>query len=197
MAGVLWFHAGHLTGGYLGVDLFFVLSGYLITSLLVLEWAATGRISVAAFWGRRARRLLPALLAVLVVVGLAAHGHVRAVDRGQLRGEGLATLGYVANWFSIVRGAGYWDRALLPSWLQHTWSLAIEEQFYVLWPLLVVGLFGVTRGPRRRRAADAPPAGSSSAVDLAGRPAAGASAAGTDGPPAEAEVRRAVRRLAW
>ena len=73
VAGVLAFHVGHLTGGFLGVDLFFVLSGYLITSLLVLEWAATGTISLRGFWSRRARRLLPALLAVLLVVGIASH----------------------------------------------------------------------------------------------------------------------------
>lgn len=132
VVGVLLFHAGHLTGGYLGVDLFFVLSGYLITSLLVVEWATTGGVALGAFWSRRARRLLPALLAVLVVVGVASHWFVPPVSRGQLRSEGLATLGYVANWFAIFRGNGYWQQTLLPSWLQHTWSLAIEEQFYVV-----------------------------------------------------------------
>ncbi|MBX3283938.1 MAG: acyltransferase [Actinobacteria bacterium] len=143
VAAVLWFHAGHLTGGYLGVDLFFVLSGYLITSLLVIEWDGSGGIDLRAFWGRRARRLLPALFAVLVVVGIAARSQVLPVARGQLRGAGLATLAYVANWYAIVSGNGYWDRALAPSWLEHTWSLAIEEQFYVLWPL--VALFVLRR----------------------------------------------------
>ncbi len=140
---VLWFHAGHLTGGYLGVDLFFVLSGYLITRLLLVEWGDTGRIDLVAFWGRRARRLLPALFALLVVVGIAARTEVLSTSREALRGMGLATLGYVANWYAIVSGDGYWDRALTPSWLEHTWSLAIEEQFYLLWPLVVVGLFAL------------------------------------------------------
>ncbi len=148
VAAVLWFHAGHLTGGYLGVDLFFVLSGYLITSLLVIEWDGTAHVDLRAFWGRRARRLLPALFAVLAVVGIAAHSQVLPVARQQLRGAGLATLAYVANWYAIVSGNGYWDRALAPSWLEHTWSLAIEEQFYVLWPL--VALFVLRRWGARR-----------------------------------------------
>ena len=135
---VLWFHAGHLTGGYLGVDLFFVLSGYLITSLLVLEWRGEGRISLGAFWGRRARRLLPALLAVLAAVGIAAHWEVLPGARGQLRAAGLATMAYLANWHAIWSGNGYWDRVVQPSWLEHTWSLAIEEQFYVVWPLVAL-----------------------------------------------------------
>lgn len=152
--GVLAFHAGHLTGGYLGVDLFFVLSGYLITSLLVLEWAATGAVSLPSFWVRRARRLLPALLAVLIAVGIASHWLVEPVSRGQLREEGVATLAYVANWFSIFRGSGYWQHTLLPSWLEHTWSLAIEEQFYLLWPLIVTTTWGLWRRGRHRTAPD-------------------------------------------
>ena len=101
IAGVLLFHAGHLTGGYLGVDLFFVLSGFLITSLLLAERRATGRVSLAAFWVRRARRLLPALFGLLA--GVAVYAAVWA-DRGELEGiraDALATLGYVANWRAI------------------------------------------------------------------------------------------------
>ncbi|CAN5677774.1 acyltransferase family protein [soil metagenome] len=135
---VVAFHAGHLTGGYLGVDLFFVLSGYLITSLLLVERSATGRISVRDFYARRFRRLLPALLVVLAVVGVVAHWEVLPTARDELRTAGLATLGYVANWNAIFSGAGYWERTALPSWLEHTWSLAIEEQFYVVWPLVVI-----------------------------------------------------------
>ncbi|HEU5153034.1 MAG TPA: acyltransferase family protein [Iamia sp.] len=140
VAVVLWFHAGHLTGGYLGVDLFFTLSGYLITSLLVAEWRRTGTIALGPFWGRRVRRLLPALVVMLVAVGVAARWKVLPAARGDLRDAGLATLGYVANWQTILGGDGYWDQTLTPSWLEHTWSLAIEEQFYLLWPLVAVAV---------------------------------------------------------
>jgi peptidoglycan/LPS O-acetylase OafA/YrhL len=145
VAVVLWFHAGHLRGGYLGVDLFFTLSGYLITSLLVVEWRTTGTIRLGAFWGRRARRLLPALVVTLVVVGLVARWRVLPAARGDLRDAGLATLGYVANWQAILGGNGYWEQTLTPSWLEHTWSLAIEEQFYLVWPLVVLAVLSVQR----------------------------------------------------
>jgi len=148
VAVVLWFHAGHLQGGYLGVDLFFTLSGYLITSLLVVEWRATGTIRLGPFWGRRVRRLLPALLVMLVAVGLAARWRIIPAARGDLRDAGLATLGYVANW-NALRGGGYWEQTLTPSWLEHTWSLAIEEQFYLAWPLVAVAvLVGLRMGRR-------------------------------------------------
>ncbi|MEO6987261.1 MAG: acyltransferase family protein [Aquihabitans sp.] len=126
-----------LSGGYLGVDLFFVLSGYLITSLLLVEFSNTGGIDLTAFWGRRLRRLLPALLVVLVGVAIYALVIARPIDLHQIREDGLGTLFYVANWTSIFRGGSYWDISLAPSPLQHTWSLAIEEQFYLLWPILV------------------------------------------------------------
>src|SRR5882672_3570822 len=140
VAGVLAFHLGRLTGGYLGVDAFFVLSGFLITSLLLAEYATAGAIHLAAFWARRARRLLPALLVVLVAVAFAATVWVAARDLGRVRDDGLATLFYFANWHSISAGHGYWASFQTPSLLQHTWSLAIEEQFYVVWPLIVVAV---------------------------------------------------------
>ncbi|MCB0971945.1 MAG: acyltransferase, partial [Acidimicrobiales bacterium] len=132
--GVLTYHLGHLRGGYLGVDLFFVLSGYLITSLLLAEQRATGRIDLRAFWARRIRRLLPALLVVVAAVGAYAAVAARRVDLATIRADGLATLVYLANWRTIAAGTSYWDISLAPSPLQHTWSLAIEEQFYLLWP---------------------------------------------------------------
>ncbi|HMG25611.1 MAG TPA: acyltransferase family protein [Acidimicrobiia bacterium] len=132
-------------GGYLGVDAFFVLSGFLITSLLVAEWRNEGRIALSAFWARRARRLLPALFLVLALV--AVYGAVIAapVELDQLRRDGLSALGYVANWGQIFSHQSYFESFAAPSPLRHTWSLAIEEQFYLVWPLLVVGVL------RRRR----------------------------------------------
>jgi len=127
-------------GGFLGVDVFFVLSGYLITTLLVREHAATGRIDLRAFWSRRARRLLPALLAVLTAVAGYAAWLAPSASLGRLRGDALATLGYVANWRFIAVGDSYFDQFTAPSPLRHMWSLAIEEQWYAVWPLVLVGL---------------------------------------------------------
>jgi peptidoglycan/LPS O-acetylase OafA/YrhL len=138
--GILLFHAGCLRGGWLGVDLFFVLSGLLITSLLLLEQERTGSISLAAFWGRRARRLLPALIATLFGVGLYAAVLADPSEFSRIRADSIATLFYVANWHSIFVGHEYWDLFRTPSPLDHAWSLAIEEQLYLFWPpiLLVV-----------------------------------------------------------
>lgn len=139
---VVLFHAGvgGLRGGFLGVDTFFVLSGFLITSLLLQEASATGHVQLARFWARRARRLLPALLAVLAATVIAGHHLLDDDSLRLLRTDGYAALGYVANWRMIFRGTGYAAATATPSPLQHTWSLGIEEQFYLLWPLLVAGL---------------------------------------------------------
>jgi peptidoglycan/LPS O-acetylase OafA/YrhL len=150
IAGVLLFHGGELIGGYLGVDLFFTLSGFLITSLLLTEWQGTRRIRLAQFWARRARRLLPALF--LMLLGVAAYAAFVAAptELERIRDDGLATLGYVANWHSIIAGNDYWALFRAPSPLDHTWSLAIEEQFYLVWPVVVLGL---VRGRNVRDAA--------------------------------------------
>ncbi|WP_394843579.1 acyltransferase [Pendulispora brunnea] len=149
LLGVLFFHAnGALPGGYLGVDLFFVLSGFLITSLLLAEHRGTGRIELSSFWVRRAKRLMPALLSVMLAVALYSRFFAKPDELAGLRAEGLATLAYVANWRTIMAQKSYWDLFVAPSPLEHTWSLAIEEQFYVLWPLLVALLlhrFGAWR----------------------------------------------------
>ncbi|MFM7061529.1 MAG: acyltransferase family protein [Actinomycetes bacterium] len=137
---VLLFHGGMLRGGYLGVDLFFVLSGFLITSLLLAEGTSTGRIALGPFWARRARRLLPALFLMLAVVAIYAAFIAEPNELARIRGDFLATLGYVANWRFVLGGFDYWTLFTSPSPLAHTWSLAIEEQFYVFWPLIVVGL---------------------------------------------------------
>jgi peptidoglycan/LPS O-acetylase OafA/YrhL len=148
VAAVLAFHGGVavLPGGFLGVDAFFVLSGFLITSLLLAEHAGTGRIDLRAFWSRRARRLLPALLLVLAAVSALSRWTMPPEEAGALRIDALAALGYVANWRLMDRGGGYFAETAAPSPLQHTWSLAIEEQFYLVWPLLMVALLATTRG---------------------------------------------------
>ena len=151
VAAVLLYHGdvSWAQGGYLGVDAFFVLSGFLITSLLLAEWRGEGRIALSAFWARRARRLLPALF--LVLGGVAVYGAVVAapIELEQLRRDGLSTLGYVANWGQIFSHQSYFQSFAAPSPLKHTWSLAIEEQFYLVWPLLVAGVLRWRRGSFR------------------------------------------------
>ncbi|MEV4641390.1 acyltransferase family protein [Actinoplanes sp. NPDC049548] len=142
VAAVLLFHAGAagVAGGFLGVDTFFVLSGFLITSLLLGERQRTGRIKLTDFWVRRARRLLPALLAVLLATVITGRYLLDSDALGLLRSDAYAALAYVANWRMIFRGTGYAAATAAPSPLQHTWSLGIEEQFYLVWPLIVAGL---------------------------------------------------------
>ena len=158
--GVVAYHLqlGWASGGYLGVDLFFVLSGFLITTLLLEEWAGAGRISLADFWGRRARRLLPALFLVVGALGLylvanavwGGPGANGLIDLSGLRGDAISTLLYVNNWHSIFAHQSYFAQFSTPSPLQHTWSLAIEEQFYLVWPLVLLLLLRVAgRGWRR------------------------------------------------
>ena len=151
VAGVVLFHLGYLRGGFLGVDMFFVLSGYLITTILVREWLGRGSVSLSAFWARRARRLLPALFMVVAVVGLYAAIGASAIDRGRIRADGLASLLYVSNWHEIAAGTDYFDLVRSASPLQHMWSLAIEEQFYLVWPLVALGLLGRRRHGQRTR----------------------------------------------
>jgi peptidoglycan/LPS O-acetylase OafA/YrhL len=142
---VLLFHGGvsWAKGGFLGVDAFFVLSGYLITTLLLREVSdpdGDGRVDLGHFWSRRARRLLPALLVVVAAAGV--YGLLLA-PRGSLAGlrkDAIATLFYVANWRYIQAGANYFEATAAPSILRHTWSLAIEEQFYLVWPLVVAAV---------------------------------------------------------
>jgi peptidoglycan/LPS O-acetylase OafA/YrhL len=136
-------------GGYFGVDAFFVLSGFLITSLLLGEWRSSQRIDLRAFWTRRARRLLPAVVLVVAAVAGYAGTAARPIELHQLRRDAFSTLGYVANWNQIFSHQSYFEQYAAPSPLRHVWSLAIEEQFYVLWPLVVFGLLRVGRGSRR------------------------------------------------
>jgi peptidoglycan/LPS O-acetylase OafA/YrhL len=145
---VLATHAGipFLPGGFAGVDVFFVLSGFLITSLLYDELVVTGRIDIGAFWTRRARRLLPAALVMIVTV-VAARPLFVPDSVAALRGDAIATALWSGNWRWALQGTDYFAQGGTPSPLQHTWSLAVEEQFYLLWPLLIVAC----RMVRRRR----------------------------------------------
>jgi peptidoglycan/LPS O-acetylase OafA/YrhL len=176
--GVLAYHLnlGWASGGFLGVDLFFVLSGFLITSLLLEESSATGRIRLASFWARRARRLLPALFLLLVAISVFAVLNGRfltpgsggaVIDLGALRGDALATLFYVANWHSIFAHQSYFAQFSTPSPLEHTWSLAIEEQFYLAWPLVIAVVIKLRRRWRLGGVALCAVGLSASAVEMA------------------------------
>jgi peptidoglycan/LPS O-acetylase OafA/YrhL len=146
---VLLFHLRFpgFASGFLGVDIFFVLSGFLITTLLLSEHEKTGRISLPEFWARRARRLLPALILLLLVVAAVAWLTGTYTERESVRGDLLATTGYVANWHFIDTSSYFADIGV-DSPLEHTWSLAIEEQFYLLWPLLVFGVASLWKRTR-------------------------------------------------
>jgi peptidoglycan/LPS O-acetylase OafA/YrhL len=151
--GVLLYHGGAplSTGGFLGVNMFFVLSGFLITSLLLGEWTRRLTIRLGQFWARRARRLLPALLLLLVGVAAFAQFFATAGEFASLRLDSLSTLFYVANWHFIVGGSDYFAQAAQPSPLSHMWSLAIEEQFYIVWPPVVLVLLHLGRRLRPSR----------------------------------------------
>lgn len=137
-----------VSGGFLGVDVFFVLSGFLITSLLLDELAHRGRIALADFWIRRARRLLPALIVmVLAVVAVRSLFPTEAV--ATLRDDAVAAFFWAANWAFVAQQTDYFSQGSPPSPLQHTWSLAVEEQYYLLWPLLVIAVAAVL-GARAR-----------------------------------------------
>ena len=133
--------------GFLGVDIFFVLSGFLITSLLLNEMDSTGRIHLAGFWSRRVRRLMPALVILLLVIAAVTASTATYSERQSVRGDLLATTTYVANW-RFISTSSYFENTGVESPLQHTWSLGIEEQFYLLWPLLLVLLLPLLRRPR-------------------------------------------------
>jgi peptidoglycan/LPS O-acetylase OafA/YrhL len=138
---VLLFHLdlAWLPGGFLGVSLFFTLSGFLITRLLLDESDRTGRVALRTFWARRLRRLSPAALVVLALVALMSLWGV--FEGSRLRGDLGASLGYVANWRFATAKSTYAELfTSTPSPVIHFWSLAIEEQFYVIFPVLFIAL---------------------------------------------------------
>ena len=162
---VMLFHLspGAVVGGFVGVDLFFVVSGFLITTLLLREHARNGRIALAAFWRRRARRLLPALGVLLLVCCTAAY----AVGGDVLIGLGQQVLGAVtfsSNWLFLAASSNYFD-STVPELFRNLWSLAVEEQFYLIWPLLLVLV--LVRLPRWVRIAGAGALAVGSAVWMA------------------------------
>ncbi|MFL5828645.1 MAG: acyltransferase family protein, partial [Solirubrobacteraceae bacterium] len=144
--------AYHMTtsvpGGFLAVDIFFVLSGYLITSILLRELLRKGRIRLAEFWARRARRLLPAVMLLVLVCAFQIY-HAGDVSAWALRrSDLLSTLFYYANWHFIATDQSYFAGFLGASPVRHTWTLAIEEQFYLVWPLVVFGAYRLARSTR-------------------------------------------------
>jgi peptidoglycan/LPS O-acetylase OafA/YrhL len=151
IAAVMLYHGGvsWMAGGFLGVDVFFVLSGYLITSQLVGEIGGSGRLALDRFWVRRIRRLVPAAFVVIVAVA-AWTRFVGPIGGTDLRGDVAAALGFASNWKFIAQQTDYFARTATASPLQHTWSLAVEAQFYVLWPLLVLLAMRAARGRDHR-----------------------------------------------
>ncbi|MHC9294918.1 acyltransferase family protein [Mycobacterium sp. LTG2003] len=138
---VLASHGGvpGVAGGFIGVDVFFVLSGFLITSLLLDEHSRTDRVDLKGFWIRRARRLLPAMLVMtLAVVALRDLFPPDAV--AALRDDAVAAFFWIANWIFVAQQADYFSQGATPSPLQHTWSLGVEEQYYIVWPILLVAV---------------------------------------------------------
>lgn len=139
VAAVVVYHLDQsaLPGGFLGVDVFFVLSGYLITTLLVEEWSDRGSIALGGFWRRRVRRLLPPMVVTLLGVALVTPWRFEDVAE-RVRGESFAALAQVGNWFEAFAGRSYFEDIGRPPPLQHLWSLGVEAQFYLVWPLVAV-----------------------------------------------------------
>ncbi len=137
---VLAFHAGlpWFSGGFVGVDVFFVLSGFLITGLLAREVARTGRVRIGNFWARRVKRLLPASATVLAFSALVTYIWLPITQRQDFGGDIISAALYVVNWRLADRSVDYLAEDIGASPVQHYWSLSVEEQFYVIWPLLMV-----------------------------------------------------------
>lgn len=134
-------------GGFIGVDIFFVISGYLITNILLTEWDNTKRINLKAFWIRRARRLIPAVYTMIIVVVVLTALFARPL-LANLHGDAIAAFFYSSNWWFIFHHVSYFDSFGTPSLLKNLWSLAIEEQFYVFWPLILLIFLKWVKNPK-------------------------------------------------
>lgn len=139
---VVLFHARvpRLTGGFVGVDVFFVISGFVITGVLLRERVSSGRNSILAFYGRRARRIIPAATLVIIVTVLASYHWLGFILGGDTAADGRAAATFWVNFHFIATGTNYWTSQVPPSPLQNYWSLSVEEQFYVVYPALFIGL---------------------------------------------------------
>lgn len=169
---VVAFHAGvgRLNGGFVGVDVFFVLSGYLVTTVLLRDVEEQGRVRLARFYARRVRRLLPAAVVTLVITLLAYSAVAGPVALAGAHSAAKASFLYVANWFFVRQSADYFATDTASNPFLHFWSLAVEEQFYLAWPLLLVGLTAVARrlpGSWRRWLQGAVVVGAGTSVALA------------------------------
>ena len=147
---VLVFHLApnRLRSGFLGVDVFMALSGFIVTELLVRERERRGRLRVAAFWGRRFRRLVPPLMLLVACVAIWVRLTGPATLVPSVRAQGLAALVYVTNWRLVVDGVSYQGAIGAGSPLVHLWSLAVEEQFYLVWPIALAAVLWLGRGRR-------------------------------------------------
>ena len=148
---VVAFHAGltRFEGGFIGVDVFFVLSGFLITRLLLVEHIDHGRIDLPQFYARRVRRLLPASWIAIVITSVLYVGVATPFEREAVVGDARASLFYVANWNFIRKGQDYFAESIESSPFLHLWSLAVEEQFYIVWPLVMLGVLAIWRRSAR------------------------------------------------
>lgn len=144
---VIFYHLGFpfAKGGLLGVTVFFVISGYLITSLLTAEWESSGTVNLPQFWLRRVRRLFPAIVTVIVVMA-AVYTVASPLLLSKMRPDIIPGLFWFENWWYILRDVSYFEAVGAPSPLTHFWSLAIEEQFYLIWPVLLLGVFKLGAG---------------------------------------------------
>src|SRR3954470_15193218 len=144
---------GFVSGGFVGVDVFFVLSGFLITGLLLAEARRSGSVSLLEFYLRRARRILPAAALTLLVTDLGAFFLLNFVRARDAVDDGMHAAAFTANFRFAAHGVDYFARDDPPSPVLHFWSLSVEEQFYLVWPLLLsIALFGVAVRRRERRA---------------------------------------------